>query len=243
MSISFTLDHIHAKVKRNKWMRYFAVFNRIALAAGFLPAGYVKIIGERFANGLPENHPMGSYLVALHHTGYYYTFIGILQILAAVFFLITRTATLGALIYFPIILNISILSIAVRFEGSLLTAPLMVMANLYLLCWDYDKLKYILPFHRPGKPVTIPQDKFADRFPLAFFAGVGAVFILVIITSLNAWEIYPRNSLKDCVSQCDDLENPQACIHFCECIHNQSQPLDKCLEEYNRVIENYVNKP
>ena len=152
MSISSTLDRLHERVKQKKGLRYFTVFNRIALAAGFLPAGYVKIIGERFANGLPETHPMGSYLVALHHTGFYYPFIGVLQIMAAVLLLIPRTATLGAVIYFPIILNICILSIAVRFEGSIITSPLMVLANLYLLCWDYDKLKLILPFKREPLP-------------------------------------------------------------------------------------------
>ena len=39
-------------------MRYFTIFTRLALAAGFLPAGYVKIIGERFTD-LHNNQPMG----------------------------------------------------------------------------------------------------------------------------------------------------------------------------------------
>ena len=146
MSISSVLDRLHFRVKQNKWLGYFAVFNRIALAAGFIPAGMVKIAGERFANGLSVKHPMGHYLDALHQTGYYYTFIGVMQIIAAILLLIPRTALLGALIYFPIILNICILSYAVRFEGSLLTSPLMLLANLYLLCWDYDKLKFIFPW-------------------------------------------------------------------------------------------------
>ena len=154
MSISSTLDRVHFQVKQKRWLRYFAVFNRIALAAGFLPAGVVKIVGERFASGLSVKHPMGNYLEALHRTGYYYTFIGVLQVTAAILLLIPRTATLGALIYFPIILNICILSFAVRFEGSLLSSPLMVLANLYLLCWDYDKLKFILPFYKQKVPVS-----------------------------------------------------------------------------------------
>lgn len=147
MSISSELDQLHFKIKQNKWLRYFTVFNRIGLALGFLPSGFVKIAGERFTS-LSVNHPMGNYLEALHRTGYYYTFIGILQVTAAILLLIPRTATLGALIYFPIILNICILSFAVRFEGSWVSSPLMVLANLYLLCWDYDKLKYILPFNK-----------------------------------------------------------------------------------------------
>ena len=108
----------------------------------------VKILGERFASGLSANHPMGHYLVALHYTGYYYTFIGVVQVAAAIMLLIPRTVTLGAFLYFPIILNICVLTYAVRFDGSLFTAPLMVLANLYLLGWNYEKWKYILPFNR-----------------------------------------------------------------------------------------------
>lgn len=147
MNISFKLARIHIRVRENKWLRYFAIFNRISLAAGFLPSGFVKIAGERFTD-LPVKHPMGYYLEALQRTGYYYTFIGILQVTAAILLLIPRTATLGALIYFPIILNICILSLALRFEGSFLSAPLMVLANLYLLCWDYHKLKFIFPWEK-----------------------------------------------------------------------------------------------
>jgi len=132
MNISYKLDQLHSEIKQNRWHWYFAIFVRIALAAGFLPSGFVKIMGERFTS-LSANHPMGHYLEALHQTGYYYTFIGILQVTAAILLLIPRTAVLGAILYFPIILNICILSFAVRFEGSLLSSPLMVIANLYLL--------------------------------------------------------------------------------------------------------------
>ncbi|GAB3933105.1 DoxX family protein [Larkinella terrae] len=235
MDISLTLDRLHNKVKQNKWLRYFAVFNRIALAAGFLPSGFVKIMGERFTN-LSNNHPMGHYLEALHHTGYYYTFIGILQMTAAVLLLIPRTAVLGAVLYFPIILNICILSLAVRFDGSLLSSPLMVLANLYLLCWYYDRLKFILPFNRPAVPASLPDQKaLTTKFPTLFFAGVAATVFLVGLILTNVFTIRPRNTLSDCQSQCRNSENPQACREFCDCIHNQGQPLDDCLKAYNQA--------
>lgn len=97
MNISATLDRLHAQVKQNIWFGRFAIFCRLALAAGFIPSGLVKIMGERFTS-LSNNHPMGHYLEALHHTGYYYTFIGIAQVTAAVLLLIPRTALLGALL-------------------------------------------------------------------------------------------------------------------------------------------------
>lgn len=215
-------------------MRYFAVFCRISLAAGFLPAGYVKIIGERFTD-LHNNQPMGHYLEALFHTGYYYPFIGYLQITAAILLLIPRTALLGVLIYFPIILNICILSLAVRFEGSLLTSPMMVMACLYLFCWDYDKLKYILPFYNAGAP---PQQlKVDNKFPFKFFAGVFAFIVLFVFTITHVFDLMPRNTLSDCQHQCAEAENPNACRIFCEGIHVKGQPLDKSLDQYHEALK------
>ena len=159
MSISSTFDRLHSRAKGNLWLWLFSIFCRLALAAGFVPSGIVKIIGERFASGLSVNHPMGHYLEALHYTGFYYTFIGVVQVMAAIMLLIPRTVTLGAFLYFPIILNICILTYAVRFDGSLFTAPLMVLANLYILGWNYEKWKYILPFNHPANDSNVTKQK------------------------------------------------------------------------------------
>lgn len=240
MKITTLLDRLHAQAKENKWLRYFTVFNRIALAAGFLPSGLVKIMGERFTN-LSVNQPMGNYLEALHHTGYYYTFIGIAQMTAAVLLLIPRTALLGVLLYFPIILNICILSLAVRFEGSLLTSPLMVLSCLYLLCWDYDRLKFIFPFHRPVNSTDPTTQKAANnKFPVKFFAGVVSAVVIVVLVITHVFDIMPRNTLNDCNRQCSKSKNAYACKIFCDCIHTQGQPLDKSLEAYHKALKKGV---
>ncbi|MBS7566495.1 DoxX family protein [Mucilaginibacter sp. Bleaf8] len=237
MNLNCNLDRLHSKAKRNRWLHGFAIFNRIGLAAGFLPSGFVKIMGERFT-ALSVNHPMGHYLEALHVTGYYYTFIGIAQVTAAVLLLIPRTATLGALLYFPIILNICILSLAVRFDGSLLSSPLMVLANLYLLCWDYDKLKPILPFSKPAIQNNLPrQNEMDNKFPTKFFAGVAATVILLALIIFNMYDIRPRNTLKDCTQQCETSDNPNACRVFCDCIHKQGQSLDQSLDNYHKALK------
>jgi hypothetical protein len=211
------------------------VFNRIVLAAGFIPSGMQKVVGERFTV-LPVAHPMGHYLDALYQTGFYYTFIGGMQVAAAVLLLIPRTATLGAVIYFPIILNIFILTIAVRFDGSLLTSPLMVLANMYLLCWDYHKLKLIFPFSRNSVGNTMPMpESLSSSFPTVFFSGVVAAVLSVVLVNIYAYDIKPHNTMSDCKAQCGDSDNPEACYEFCDCIHVDGQPLDGCLNEYDDV--------
>ncbi len=219
------------------WLQYFSIFCRVALAAGFIPSGLVKIFDERFTD-LSVNHPMGHYLEALYYTGYYYTSIGILQVTAAILLLIPRTATLGALIYFPIILNITILSLATRFVGSHITSPLMVLAVLFLILWDYHKIKYILPFNEPtDHKVLRDKNERIKTFPIKFAISSLAALAGLIVFLLNMYNIEPYNTMKDCERQAKNSRNPKAVDDFCDCIHNQGKPLNKCLETYERALD------
>lgn len=242
MSLS-KFDQFYLKIKQNRWYWLFSIFCRLILAYAFIVAGIVKIVDERFASGLSINHPMGAYLEALHHTGFYYTFIGIAQVIAAILLLIPRTVTLGALIYFPIIVNIWILSFAVRFEGSFITSPLMTLANLYILVWNYDRLKYILPFKKIPNFGIIPKpQKFDNKFPFAFFIGVIITFVLVITTFLFGFETMPRNSLKDCKTQFKNTPIESVGFSFCNCIHQNGKPLDECLQELENAKKEILNQ-
>jgi uncharacterized membrane protein YphA (DoxX/SURF4 family) len=280
MSISSTLDRLHSQAKQNIWLWLFSIFCRLALAAGFIPAAIVKLMDERFASGLSVNHPMGQYLEALHHTGYYYTFIGVVQAVAAILLLIPRTVTLGAFLYFPVILNICILTYAVRFDGSLFTAPLMTLANLYLICWNYEKWKYVLPFNRPANDHDVTKQKslesyvqaqesagkravfsrhgihllyerfriffkqlLNDKFPTLFFAGVFAAVVICVVGIPSLYSIKPRNTLPQCIRQFKDTNRTGAGENFCNCIHNNGEPLNKCLNEYNKAPEDTIRTP
>jgi uncharacterized membrane protein YphA (DoxX/SURF4 family) len=237
MNFYSRLDLIHASLRKNIWLQYFSIFCRFALAAGFIPSGLVKIFDERFTS-LSVNHPMGNYLEALYYTGYYYTSIGIMQVTAAILLLIPRTATLGALLYFPIILNITILSLAVRFVGSHITSPLMVLANLFLILWDYHKIKYILPFNEPPEHrVLRDKNERIMSFPTKFFIGSLATLVALMVFLLNMYDIEPYNNLKDCEAQAKNSKNPKAVDDFCNCIHTEGKHLNKCLEQYNKVLE------
>lgn len=231
------IDHFHAKVRRNKWMGYFAIFCRITLAMGFLPSGFVKVNGERFTD-LHNLHPLGQYLESLFHTGYYYPFIGVMQMTAAVLLLIPRTALLGAVIYFPIIFNITVLSLAVRFQGSLLTAPLMVLANLYLFGWYYHRIKYILPFKKSTYPDILDDRKnLSNKFPYKFFAAVFITIVYFVVLIMNVYDVMPMNTLEDCNRQCTG-DDKRACAQFCECIHTKGNDFTDCHDTYLNSVEN-----
>jgi len=44
-----SLEERYRQSKRNRWLGGFAVSCRIVLALGFIPAGIVKVMGERFS--------------------------------------------------------------------------------------------------------------------------------------------------------------------------------------------------
>ena len=228
------MEEIYYEAKSDKWFQNFAVFCRIALAAGFIPAGYVKIIGERFAAGLPSNNPLGHYFDALHLTGYYYTFIGIVQIITAILLLIPRTALLGALMYFPIIVNICVLTYATRFDGTRLNT-MMLLASLFLLIWDYDRLKHILPFQQPKTESPVLKKPLGKRLRIIFFGACFAVLVIIIFGTFYLYEIVPGNSEEECRNQCAGSKNPAACEEFCDCIYNEGKPLDSCLANFNKA--------
>ena len=226
-------DQYYFNIKGNRWYWYFSIFCRFTLAFAFIVAGIVKITGERFASGLSIKHPMGAYLEALHHTGFYYTFIGIAQVIAAILLIIPATVTLGALVYFPIILNIWLLSFAVRFEGSFVTSPLMVLANIYILIWNYDRLRYILPFKTFSNYDLLQKpEKLSNKFPILFFASVATTVVLIVSASLYGYSVKPRNSFSDCKNQFVNTTKDTVGCKFCDCIYKDGKPLKDCLEEF-----------
>ena len=237
MSLLTSLDRLYGESKRNKWFGYFAVCCRLALALGFIPSGFVKVSGERFT-ALPSNHPLGHYFEALYLTGYYYTFIGLGQWLASLLLIIPRTALLGAVIYFPIILNITVLAYATRFEGTRITT-LMLLANLFLLVWDFDRLQHILPSRRPDKDRYV-VDK-TSKFPIRFAVGVFLACALVIVVNAFIFEMRPGNSRIECTNGCRDNRYPDACQHFCSCIFDRGDLLNTCLKDFEKEKEAVAN--
>lgn len=228
------IEELYYEAKADKWFKRFAIFCRIALAASFLLAGYTKITGERFAAGLPSNNPLGHYFDALQLTGYYYTFIGISQIITAILLLIPRTALLGALMYFSIMTNVFVLTYATRFDGTRLVT-MMLLACVFLLIWDYDRLKHILPFKQPKTAPHVLRKPLGMRLRIIFFGGCLAILTFIIVGTFYLYEIVPGNSEEECRNQCASSKNPAACQIFCDCIYTKGQPLDSCLAAFKKA--------
>jgi hypothetical protein len=56
-----------------------------------------------------------------------------------------------------------------------------------------------------------------------------------VLAVSSGCEIMPRNTLRDCRDQCKDSKKSKACYEFCHCIHERGEPLNKCLEQYDKM--------
>ena len=139
-----------------------------------------------------------------------------------------------ALVGIPIILNIWVLSSATRFNGTRITT-LMLLANLFLLVWDYDRLKHILPLKRSVEDHHVPAT--TSKFPIWFFGIVFAAVVSVIAFDDFLYPIRPGNEPLECTNGCKNKDDPGACQRFCDCIYKKGNPLNTCLNEYQGTKE------
>ncbi|HRG08973.1 MAG TPA: hypothetical protein PLJ08_10385, partial [Cyclobacteriaceae bacterium] len=108
-------------------------------------------------------------------------FLGWSQFIAGVLMMTQRFATIGAIIFFPIILNITLITHSVNFgSGTPTVTTLMLLGTAYLLLWDYRK--WIILFqqdHHIKLDLTqTSQDKFMTH---PAWAITGIIFTIVTI--------------------------------------------------------------
>ncbi len=175
MKLENTLDKVHSSAVSNRLLQLFTAFTRVLLGVGFIYPSIPKIMNRPFTI-LPDSDPVGHYFNALYQTGYYYQFIGWSQLIAAVLLLIPRTSHIGALMFFPIILNITVLTNSVGFKGTWLITIFMSLACLYLVCWEYDK----------WKPILFSKGNSVSKFSNLEFFWLPGLFSIGAVVSLSS---------------------------------------------------------
>jgi hypothetical protein len=169
--VELSLDRLHTRIVSSRVLVVFTTVTRVLLALAFLPSGLVKVLGRRFTT-LPVTDPVGYFFDGFFSAAAYYQFVGIMQLTAAALLLLPWTATLGAVVYLPIILNIFVITVAVGFGGTQVVSGLMLLANIYLLCWDYDRWKDLLPRGVGNRHLGLASTLGFALSALAGFVGV-----------------------------------------------------------------------
>jgi hypothetical protein len=169
------LDRLHARATRIPGIARFTGLTRVLLAIGFVPPGLKKVLGHRFANPeiLTPATTIGGFFEAFFQAGEYYFFVGLAQVLAGLLLLVPATATLGALLYLPIIANIFVITWSMQFRGTWVITGLMLLANLYLLCWDWPRLRGI--FLPPAASAPAGPASRSRWLEIPVWAGLAAI--------------------------------------------------------------------
>lgn len=163
----------------------FVIYLRYLIGGAFIYAGLGKAMGERFmpAGSLqipPTGITIDVFFETLYRAGMWWQFLGWGQ-LGAGFLLVTqRWATLGAVAFLPVSVNIFLITLSMDFGGTPLITGLIVLANLGLLSWDYTKLS---PLLNPNRKVHLSLHLRDDQLGHPhYWEGLG---LLLVLTSIS----------------------------------------------------------
>lgn len=162
----------------NKLKEIWLSGSRIFLGIVFFTAGMSKLmpfpslIGPVWLEERLEPHGLGLFA----------RFIAFSQVLVGLLLLSRRFSTLGAVMLFPLLLCILMVTISLNWTGTPLVNAFLLLLNISLLAADYHKLKFIFtedptPLTKMSPLRTNPaMDKLWIGALVIFFAGLSAIF-------------------------------------------------------------------
>ena len=166
------------RLKRLRIVQLFTIYLRYLIGSAFVFASVPKILGERFTR-IPVSNPVGFYFEAMYQTGFYWNFLGWGQMTAAVLLMTQRFAALGAALFYPIIINVWLVTWSVGFQGTPVITFLMFLGNTYLLVWEYRRL---VPWLQPESRLQMPPSDFDDSFMRKpVWIGLGMLLVACVL--------------------------------------------------------------
>ena len=112
----------------------------------------------------------------MYQSGIYWKFLGATQLVAGLLLVTQRYAKLGAIIFFPIIANIFIITISYNFHGTPIITGLMLLATILLLLWDWDSLKVLIN----QKPIITYKKRLEHD---SIWIILGVIFFIITVSA------------------------------------------------------------
>lgn len=124
--------------------------------------------------------------LAEYGLAFFARFVAFSQVLAGFLLLTQRFATLGAIISFPLFLNILMITISLEWRGTPYVNAVFLAMNTYLLIIDYPKFKYIIT----DEVVENLQLKSVRSRPKQDLLFTAMTFIVLISIPISFFSIY-----------------------------------------------------
>jgi uncharacterized membrane protein YphA (DoxX/SURF4 family) len=187
------------ELRTRRWANLAVVNLRILLGFAFLPSGLKKVLDQPFTD--PANSgTFHDFLHAFHATGFFYQFVGAIQLTIAVLLMTQRFALVGATMALPVFTAITVFcwSSGAGIVTCVMTS-LMLLGTAGLLAWDYDRWRGLIeatPLRRPGNaaPASPPVD-----LSLWQRCGAGILVLYLAICAYSGGIYRPKGA---------DLDNP-----------------------------------
>lgn len=133
---------MYDRIRNNRKLGIFVVLTRYLIGFAFIPSGLTKFEAKRFTQ-ISTDTQIGYFFEGLYQTGVYWQFLGAVQLLASLLIMTQRLSALGSLIFLGIMSNIWVITLSMNFTGTPIITSLMLLTNLMLVFWDWDRIKYL----------------------------------------------------------------------------------------------------
>jgi uncharacterized glyoxalase superfamily protein PhnB len=172
-----------ARARRARWVNVAVVNLRFLIAFAFVPAAMKKLLGQPFTD--PKNQgPFHDFLHGFYATGWFYSFVGAMQLTAAVLLFTQRFATLGAALALPILTAIMAFCWSTHVVPTATVATLMWLGTLGLLLWDIQKWRGI--FARDDRAHDLRIEPAAAPIDMKLWSWCGIAILIVYVGSALA---------------------------------------------------------
>lgn len=179
MNIPMFIDHW----KQKTFLQIFTIYLRYLIGGAFVIAAFgmgkvtaakVNLMGS-LDKPIQDLEPMQQFFKVMIDSGMYWQFIGWTQIIAGAMLMTQRFARLGAVIFFGLILNIFIITVAYQFTGTPVVTGLMLLAVTYLLVWELRSLQFLFVDH--VKVVHVPLKVMES----SYWSWLGFIMLITVV--------------------------------------------------------------
>jgi uncharacterized membrane protein YphA (DoxX/SURF4 family) len=179
------------RARATRWVNLLVVNLRFLIGFAFVPAALKKVLDQPFTD--PANHGrFHDFLHAFHATGWFYGFVGVMQLTASALLFTQRFATIGALLALPILTTITAFCWSTGVYPTAAIATLMLLGTIGLVMWDYEKWRSL--FVRDDRGAELAVQRITPRIDMTLWAWCGlAMLVLYFGTALARGGVYrPR---------------------------------------------------
>ena len=173
------------KFKAKPFIQIFTIYLRYLIGAAFVIAaiGMGKLSGSEIIMSSPGEpieklQPLQQFFKVMAMSGLYWKFIGWTQIIAGALLMTQRYAKLGAVLFFPLILNIFVITVSYHFQGTPFITGLMLLAATFLILWDLNSFQFI--FRNPVKE-NLPMPVSLSVIDRPYWSVIGVLMLVSVI--------------------------------------------------------------